>query len=216
MPSPEYTYCVPKPLGLVPKTSRLLQMFFILARNGPELLFHKPGHMRIIVLCGSTTALPGLNHLSRKNYLSALIYSQAGAPQWWLPLETWAAGNGLPCWQVGQDSLEDELSELVREINPDLVIAYNFPYTFPDHLAQPLKLGAWHIQLDLQEGDQGRVTIRQLGTTGEATVLQQEILLLPAGKSGSAIEQLNLLSLVLLQTAIRSAGNIPGRTVRLV
>jgi methionyl-tRNA formyltransferase len=170
--------------------------------------------MRIIVFCGSTIALPSLNQLWEKDNLSALIYAQAGEPEWWLPLESWATECGLPCWPVEENSLENELSELVHEIRPELLLTYDFPYILPGYLTQQVKWGAWNVQMTLQAEDQGRVTIQRLNKANGEPELQQLVRLLPAAESGSALHQLNLLSLNLLQTSIRAATKMPGKGPR--
>jgi methionyl-tRNA formyltransferase len=170
--------------------------------------------MRIIVFCGSTIALPSLYQLWEKNNLSALIYAQVGEPEWWLPLESWAADCGLPCWPVEEHSLENELSELIHEIRPELLLTYDFPYTLPGYLTQQVRWGAWNVQLALQAEDQGYVTIQRLDKANGEPGLQQVVRLLPAEESGSALHQLNLLSLNLLQAFIRAAANMPGKGPR--
>jgi hypothetical protein len=106
------------------------------------------------------------------------------------------------------------LLELIQEIRPELILTYDFPYILPGYLVEQVKWGAWNVQLVLQDEGQGHVTIQRLDKASEEPEFRQMVRLLPAEESGSALHQLNLLSLNILQTSIRAAAGMPGRGPR--
>jgi methionyl-tRNA formyltransferase len=106
--------------------------------NTIDFLFHNHNQplMKIIALSGSYSALPTLNHLLQNEHLSALICPEHTNTNDVAQLEAWAEMHGLPCWQVTQESIGNELEELIREIKPDMITAYGFPFKVPDNLLQ--------------------------------------------------------------------------------
>ncbi|MDB5251022.1 MAG: hypothetical protein JWP27_191 [Flaviaesturariibacter sp.] len=166
--------------------------------------------MRIIALSGSPAAIPALNHLFMSDMLAALICPAADVSSEVAPLEVWAAGKGVPCWRVEQAGLETELTELIAETSPDLLLVYGFPYAVPAHLPESFVYGAWNVQFTLQPDHQGSVTIHQLAGSGaDAPILQQSgLALLSSDYGGTPINQLSLVSVVMIQAALRTL-NLP-------
>jgi len=158
--------------------------------------------MRIIVLSGNPVALPSLQHLYRGDYISALICPEDTIASEVAPLQNWAIDNELPCWQVNQQSLESELSELINETTPDMVLIFGFPYTIPLQLLERLKYGAWNVHFSLQHANKGTITIHQLADgIGEQVLQQQNFNLLNTEEAGTPLYQLSLLSVALLHTS---------------
>lgn len=137
-------------------------------------------------------------------HLSALICPEDSIATDVAPLERWAANRQLPCWQVGQNSLENELKELINETTPDLFLVYGFPYAIPGQLLRGVKYGGWNVHFSLQPDQHGSITIHQLAEdiTGEKLIHQHQYPLLPFQEGGSAIDQLSHLSVMLLQASI--------------
>lgn len=158
--------------------------------------------MRIIALSGSPAALPSLSHLMRARQLAALICPADNPGSETAPLESWAEREGLPCWKIEQHSIEQELSELIRETTPDLLLVYGFPHQLPRHLLQCVKYGAWNVHFSLQPGHKGTITIHQLA--GEQVLHQRNVSLMTNDEAGSPFQQLSLISVALLDTSIRS------------
>jgi methionyl-tRNA formyltransferase len=175
--------------------------------------------MKVIALSGSKAAIPTLDHLLKTNHLSALI-CPSETTEWQIaPLQDWAANNGLPCWQAQQITIEKELSELIRETKPDLILVYGFPYALPQSLLQPLKYGAWNIHFSLHPDNKGSITIHQLvDSKSKEQILQQcNVSLLPAHEAGGYIDQMSLISVALLEASIETlrkntkhAGELPA------
>jgi hypothetical protein len=168
--------------------------------------------MRIIALSGSPASIPALNHLFTTDMLAALICPSSDVSSEVAPLEAWAAGKDLPCWRVEQAGLEKELTELIAETSPDLLLVYGFPYAIPAHLPELVPYGAWNVHFSLQPDQQGSVTIHQLSAAGDGAPLIQQngLSLLPADFGGSPINQLSLVSVIMIQAALRNL-NLPDR-----
>jgi methionyl-tRNA formyltransferase len=159
--------------------------------------------MRIIVLSGSPAALPSLRHLYRSDVISALICPEDTIASEVVPLQDWAADKEVPCWQINQQALEADLSELIRETNPDLFLVFGFPYTLPSSLLQPVKHGAWNVHFSLLQTNKGTITIHQLAEEkGEQVILRHNLHLLNNEEAGSPLHQLSLLSVALLHTSL--------------
>lgn len=159
--------------------------------------------MRIIALSGSPLALPTLDYLFNHNYLSALICPEDIVAAEVAPLQNWTAQKGVPCWQANQQTVEKELDELIRETKPDLIVVFGFPYTLPAHVLQDVVYGGWNIHFSLQQENKGVITIHQLvPEKGQQVLHQQSLSLLPEQDSGTALHQLSLLSVALLQASL--------------
>lgn len=55
----------------------------------------------------------------------------------------------MPCWQVEHDEWNMQLSELIRETAPDLVLAFGFPATINPMLLEPVRHGGWNVHFSL-------------------------------------------------------------------
>jgi methionyl-tRNA formyltransferase len=176
--------------------------------------------MRIIVLSGSPLAIPALNHLLDHNFLSALICPEDMIATEVVPLQSWAMQKGVPCWQTGVRNLDSELDELIRETKPEMVIVFGFPYTISPSILATVHHGGWNIHFNLQQENRGSITIHQLVRgLGQQVLHQQNISLLPEPDAGSALQQLSLVTVPLLQHAlakvrtISKRENIPGHLI---
>ena len=160
--------------------------------------------MRIIALSGSPASLPALQLLHREGLLSAIICPLPAVGIETEPIEAWAKGQGIPCWQTDSQSLDIELSELIRETTIDLLLVYGFPCKVSNHLLQQVKYGGWNVHFSLHPQNKGSITIHQLADhAGQNKVLQQcDVNLLPIENAGTPIRQLSLLSVGLLQAAL--------------
>jgi len=172
--------------------------------------------MKIIVLSGSPSALPTLNYLFDFDHLSALICPANSVGTDIAPLEEWAAHKGVPCWQIEQRTIQKELSELIEETTPDLILLYGFPYTIPPQILKNVKHGGWNVHFSIQSLQKVSITIHQLVEGLGGQVLHQcEMSLLPTEEAGSPMVQLSRLSVALLKSSLRNiqrpdAGNLPS------
>jgi methionyl-tRNA formyltransferase len=166
--------------------------------------------MRIIVLSGSPLALPALEHLFSYKYLSALICPEESIATEVAPLQNWASRKEVPCWQANQQTLEKDVTELIRETNPDLILVFGFPYSLPHQLLQDVKFGGWNVHFSLQQQNKGTITIHQLVQDKSEQVLQQlSLFLLPESQYGTALHQLSHLSVTLLNASLVKMGLEP-------
>jgi methionyl-tRNA formyltransferase len=157
--------------------------------------------MRIIALSGCSASLPTMKYLFCKQYLTAMICPEDTAGTETVSLETWASFHELPCWQVAHPQLEAELSELIKEIQPDLVLVYGFPHSISSSCLKNVKHGGWNVHYSLHPDKEASITIHQLaeGKSYGQIVNQCRLALLPTGTS--AIDQLSKISVGLMQEA---------------
>lgn len=159
--------------------------------------------LKIIGLFGGQSAMPALRFLFRRNYLSAVF---CPVPAIGIDTEAvgdWAISRGLPCWQVDQTLLEQDLEELINEISPDLILMYGFPYAVPMHLLQRVKYGGWNVQFSFYPTNEADITIHQMAEGKGPSVLRQcHFYLISTEEGGCPINQLSLLSTPMLQDAL--------------
>ncbi|RYY98296.1 MAG: hypothetical protein EOO11_08480 [Chitinophagaceae bacterium] len=165
--------------------------------------------MKIILLSATEAAMPSMDWLLRNGCLLTLLCpggdEHPGTPL----LEAWADAQGLPCWQVSSASVERELTELVRETAPDLVLLYGFPYRIAPALFDACACPAWNMHFGLEPLDEagrmkGTITLHEWKGAGEKVLQQHRILL---GRSeADPIARLSDLSVSLLAQALQGVG----------
>ncbi|RYY89792.1 MAG: hypothetical protein EOO15_05185 [Chitinophagaceae bacterium] len=110
--------------------------------------------MRIVFLSGCAAALPSLQLLHQTGHTLTLLCPAVAegrsAHSERTQLEAWAHTEQLPCWQVGAGELDQDLSELIRETSPDLVLAFGFSATINPMLLEPLRHGGWNVHFSLR------------------------------------------------------------------
>lgn len=158
--------------------------------------------MNIIVLSGSPLCLPLLRKLLVSGFLSALICPQENVASDCTPLHEWAVRNSVPCWDVTRQTQETELTELISETKPDLILVFGFPYSIPPSLLKDVKHGGWNVHFSLQPENQGTITIHQLKEGGEKIVSQEKMTLVVNEETASPLYQLSLVSVTLLYRSL--------------
>ncbi|HEX2606508.1 MAG TPA: hypothetical protein VHK91_03975 [Flavisolibacter sp.] len=162
--------------------------------------------MKIIALSGTPAALPGLNQLIRTHQLCALLCPSQASGSETLPLQHWAEDRHIPCWLADAQEVVKDLTELISEIRPDLILIFGFPFQLSNNLWEAVRFGAWNVHFSLLPDQEGSITIHQLSPSeGLPQVISHFNLKLSDGiEEASPIEQLSQLTSGLLQTALSS------------
>lgn len=161
--------------------------------------------MRIIALSGCPAALPTLKYLFSKDHLSALLCPKESTGIESLELEKWAHFHEIPCWQVTQQQVDEDLKELIEEVKPDLIITYGFPFSINGELLKDVKRGGWNVHYSLQPNQFARITIHQLafGNQYGEIINDCSLALLPTTSGLTSIEQLSSIAVTLLRDSLR-------------
>ncbi|HEX2533066.1 MAG TPA: hypothetical protein VHK69_04995 [Chitinophagaceae bacterium] len=159
--------------------------------------------MKTIVLSGCPLALPSLQYLSETGRLTALICPAASCADDKAPLEQWAGETGVPCWSIGEGELEKDLTELISETQPGLVLVFGFPYSLPAAFLETARPRCWNMHFSLQPERVGTVTLYALAQGREARHLQEESITITSDPAAaSPLNQLSLQAVSLLKTGL--------------
>ncbi|WP_345253912.1 hypothetical protein [Flaviaesturariibacter amylovorans] len=165
--------------------------------------------MKIVLLSATSAAMPCMDWLLRQGCMLTLLCPPGGdqCSSDVEALQAWAEVQGIPCWQVDAGSVDAELSELIQETAPDLVLRYGFPLRITPSLIDRMPCRSWNVHFGFESlpDDTGRlrgtITLHEWKGAGEK-VLQQHRLLLGAGES-DPIARLSELSVPVLAQALQ-------------
>jgi hypothetical protein len=166
--------------------------------------------MNLICLSGCVAALPTLEFLYQKGHRLTLLCPTEPAGKAGCEgvsvLEQWSARKDIPCWRVGQNELEKDLRELIRETATDLVMLFGFPYTLNPMYLEQVRFGGWNVHFSLRptmltdESIEGCIVLHEwrCKSLGEQ-VLQQHCVTIPPTEE--PIETLSRIAAFLVEQA---------------